>query len=190
MALALFRSEVTEPAQARWLGHDCIERPLSSRVVTFSIVRWLQSPQSKERQAQGELVTAQLREQFACKSLTRGKDKGLATNGFVAAVQIQQRQNELLDLQLHERRAERTLQSLHWGLQAARADKVVIDTPTQPTLVQLKRALASLDQEATANDSRIPLLITAPRPRRISALPVNAGQSLHEAIPSPAWCLS
>lgn len=130
MALALFRPEVTEPAQAQWLGHDRIGRPLSSTVVTFSIVQWLQSLQAEERQAQGELVTAQLRGQFACKGLTRGEDKGLATNGFVAATQIQQRQYELLDLQLHERHAERTLQSLHWGLQAARADEVVIDTPT------------------------------------------------------------
>lgn len=141
-----------------------------------SIAQRLQSLQAEERQAQGELETVQLRVQLARKSLAR--DEGLAANGFVAAAQVQQRQEELLDLQLRERNAERNLQSLRRDLQAGRADKRAVDTQAQTTLVQLDRAMASLDQEVTENDSRSTLLISAPSAGRISALPVNAGQAV------------
>ncbi|RTL39042.1 MAG: HlyD family efflux transporter periplasmic adaptor subunit [Burkholderiales bacterium] len=141
-----------------------------------SIAQRLQSLQAEERQAQGELETVQLRVQLARKSLARDGD--LARSGFVAEAQVQQRQEELLDLQLRERNAERSLQALRRDLQTARADKLAVDTQAQTTLAQLDRALASLDQEVTENDSRHALLVTAPQAGRISALPVNGGQAL------------
>lgn len=141
-----------------------------------SIAQRVHSLQAEERQAQGELETIQLRVQLARKSLARDGD--LAKGGFVAEAQVQQRQEELLDLQLRERNAERSLQALRRDLQTARADKLATDTQAQTTLAQLDRALASLDQEVTENDSRNALLVTAPQAGRISALPVNAGQAL------------
>jgi membrane fusion protein len=141
-----------------------------------SIAQRLQSLQAEERQAQGELDTIRLRVQLGRKSLARDGD--LAASGFVAAAQVQQRQEELLDLQLRERNAERSLQALQRDLQTARADKLAADNQAQTALTQLDRALASLDQEVTENDSRSVLLITAPSAGRISALPVNAGQAV------------
>jgi membrane fusion protein len=153
-----------------------------------SMAQRLQSLQAEERQAQGELETVQLPVQLARKSSARVE--GLAANGFVAAAQVQQRQEELLDLQLRERNAERNLQSLRRDLQAGRADKRAVDTQAQTTLVQLDRAMASLDQEATENDSRSTVLISAPSAGRISALPVNAGQAVQAGQTFPAWCPS
>lgn len=141
-----------------------------------SIAQRLQSLQAEERQAQGELETIQLRVQLARKSLARDGD--LAKSGFVAEAQVQQRQEELLELQLRERNAQRSLQALHREVQSARADKMAVDNQARTALSQLERVLASLDQETIENDSRNAVLVTAPQAGLISALPVNAGQAL------------
>lgn len=139
-----------------------------------SIAQRLQSLQAEQRQAQGELETVRLRVQLARQSLER--QQALSKEGFVAAAQVQARQEDLLDLQLRERNAERSLQALARDLQAARADKLATDTQAQTALTQLDRALATLDQEATENDSRNGLTLTAPQAGRVSALPITAGQ--------------
>lgn len=141
-----------------------------------SIAQRLQSLQAEQRQAQIELDTVRLRVQLSQQSL--GRHQELAEAGFVAAAQVQTKHEELLDLQLRERNAERSLQSLARELQAARADKLAVDTQTQTTLTQLDRSLASLDQESTENDSRNGLTLVAPQSGRITALPINVGQAL------------
>lgn len=141
-----------------------------------SIAQRLRSLQSEERQVQAELETNRLRVQLAVKSLERQQE--LASSGFVAADQVQAKQEELLDLQLRERNAARSLQGLRRDLESARADKLAADTQAQTALAQLDRALASLEQEATENDSRNGLTLTAPQAGRISALPLNAGQMI------------
>jgi membrane fusion protein len=141
-----------------------------------SIAQRLQSLLAEQRQAQSELDTVRLRVQLAQQSLERQQE--LAKGGFVAVAQVQAKQEDLLDLQLRERNAERSLQSLERDLQSARADKLAIDNQTQTALTQLDRALASLDQESTENDSRNGLTLTAPQAGRISALPINVGQAL------------
>lgn len=141
-----------------------------------SILHRLQSLNAEQRQAQAELDTVRLRVQLAQQSLERQQE--LARGGFVAAAQVQIKHEELLDLQIRERSAERSLQLLARDLQAARTDKLAADTQTQTALAQLNRALASLDQESTENDSRNGLTLTAPQKGRISALPINVGQAL------------
>lgn len=135
-----------------------------------------QSLQTEQRQAQAELDTVRLRVQLAQQSLERQQE--LAKGGFVAAAQVQAKQEDLLDLQLRVRNAERSLQSLDRDLQSAKADKLAVDNQTQTVLAQLDRSLASLDQEATENDSRNELTLTAPQAGRVSALPINVGQAL------------
>lgn len=136
----------------------------------------LQNLQAEERQALSELDTHRLRLQLAQKSVERQEQ--LARDGFVAAAQVQQRQEELLDLQLRQRNAERNLQALQRDLQTARADRLALDTQAQTGLVQLDRSLAALTQEVTEADSRNGLTLIAPQPGRISALPLVAGQSV------------
>jgi membrane fusion protein len=142
-----------------------------------SIAQRLQSLLAEERQAQSELETNRLRVQLAVKSLDRQNE--LAKSGFVAAAQVQQKQEDLLDLQLRERNAERSLQGLRRDLETARADKLAADTQAKTALTQLDRSLASLEQEVTENDSRNGLTLTAPQAGRVSALPVNAGQAVN-----------
>lgn len=141
-----------------------------------SIAQRLQSLLAEQRQAQGELDTVRLRVLLARQSLNRQQE--LSAAGFVAAAQVQIKQEELLDLQLRERNAERSLQSLARDHQAARAEKLSTDTQAQTTLAQIDRALAALDQESTENDSRSGLTLTAPQAGRVTALPINAGQAV------------
>ncbi|MFG6428697.1 HlyD family secretion protein [Roseateles sp. LYH14W] len=138
-----------------------------------------QSLQAEERQALAELDTHRLRLQLARMSLERQQQ--LAREGFVAAAQVQQRQEEQLDLQLRERNAERNLQALQRDLQAARADRQALETQTHTALAQLDRSLAALGQEATEADGRNGLTLTAPRAARVSALTLGVGQAVQAA---------
>lgn len=135
-----------------------------------------QSLRSEERQAQADLETHSLRLQLAQKSLQRQQE--LAGSGFVAAAQVQQKQEELLDLQLRERSAQRNLQALQRDLQAVRADRDALQTQTRTALAQLERSQATLGQEATEADSRNGLTVTAPQAGRVSALTLTPGQAL------------
>jgi membrane fusion protein len=140
------------------------------------IAQRLQSLQAEERQARAELDIHRLRAQLALKSLERQQE--LAASGFVASVQVQQKQEELLDLQLRERSAERNLQALQRDLQSAAADKLAADNQAQTALTQLDRAIASLAEEATETDSRNGLTLTAPQAGRLSAITLGLGQSV------------
>lgn len=148
------------------------------------------SLQAEERQAQAELDTHHHRLQLAQKTLERQQQ--LAGSGFVAAAQVQQKQEELLDLQLRERSAERNLQALQRDLQTVRADRDTLQTQVRTSLAQLDRSLAALGQEATEADSRNGLTITAPQAGQVSALtlgpgqPVQAGQTLLSLVPTAA----
>lgn len=144
-----------------------------------SLMQRQQSLQGEERQALAELDTHQLRLQLGKKSLERQQQ--LAYDGFVAAAQVQQRQEELLDLQLRARNAERSLQALQRDLQTVRADRQTLEMQTQTALAQLDRSLATLDQEAMEADGRNGLTLTAPQGGRISAITLGPGQYVQVA---------
>ena len=138
----------------------------------------LRSLQAEERQAQGELESSRQRAILAQKSLDRYKE--LARNGYVSAVQEQQKQEELLDLQMRERSAERNLQALQRDAQAARADLAANETSLRTALAQIDRSLASLRQEANENEARGAALVQAPQAGKVATLSVRAGQSVQE----------
>lgn len=147
-----------------------------------------QSLQAEERQAIAELETHQLRLTLAHKTLSRQKQ--LEQEGFVAPAQVQQKQEELLDLQLRERNSRRNLQALQRDLQGVSADSKALELQTQTTLAQLHRVGASLDQEQTEAEERNGLTLTAPQSGRVSAIIfgqgqyIQAGQTLVSMLPS------
>ncbi len=135
-----------------------------------------QSLQAEERQALSELDTHQLRLALAHKTLERQQQ--LEREGFVAAAQVQQKQEEILDLQLRERNSRRNLQALQRDLLAVSADSKALETQTQTALAQLQRSLAFLDQEMTEAEERNGLTLAAPQSGRVSAIIVSEGQSV------------
>lgn len=136
----------------------------------------LRSLQGEERQAESELETNRLRVQLARKSHERFAELG--RSGFVSEVQAQQKHEELLDLQLRERNAERSLQALRRDMQALRAESQSSQTALNTSLAQLERSVASLSQEHTEHEARMGLTITAPQAGRISALTLHPGQAV------------
>jgi membrane fusion protein len=136
----------------------------------------LRSLQAEERQAEAELETNRLRVQLARKSHERFTELG--RSGFVSEVQAQQKQEELLDLQLRERNAERSLQALQRDMQALRAESQSNQTSLNTSLAQLERSLASLSQEHTEHEARMGFTINAPQAGRISALTLHPGQAV------------
>jgi membrane fusion protein len=140
-----------------------------------AIAERLRSLQAEERQAEAELETNRLRVQLARKSHERFAELG--RSGFVSEVQAQQKHEELLDLQLRERNAERSLQALRRDMQALRAESQSSQTALNTSLAQLERSVASLSQEHTEHEARMGLTLTAPQAGRISALTLHPGQT-------------
>jgi membrane fusion protein len=138
----------------------------------------LRSLQSEERQAQGELDSSRQRAQLAQKSLDRFNE--LARNGYVSAAQVQQKQEELLDLQMRERSAERNLGALQRDAQSVRADLAANDTNLRSALALVDRNLASLAQESNENEVRGAVLVQAPQAGRVATLSLHGGQSVQE----------
>jgi membrane fusion protein len=144
-----------------------------------SLQQRLRSLLAEERQAQAELETHQLRLQLAQTTLERQQQ--LAREGFVAAAHVQQRQEEMLDLQLRERNARRNQQALARDVQGVKADLQTLNTQTRASLEQLGRSRAELDQQIAEADSRSGLVITAPRDGRVSAITLGVGQNVQSA---------
>ena len=132
------------------------------------------SLESEARQAEGELEGAHRRLALARKSVERYDD--LAKKGFVAEIQAQQKQEELLDLVGRESTAERGLISVRRDIQALQAEEVANRSALQAQLIQIDRSLASLNQEGTENSARREIVVIAPQAGTVAALTVNRGQ--------------
>lgn len=134
------------------------------------------SLQVELRQAEGELETHRLRAELAAKSQARFEELG--KSGFVSVAQIQQKLEELLDLQLRERNARRNSEALKRDIQALQAEFESNRTALSTSLAQLDRSLAGLSQEANENEARGGLTVAAPQAGIISALTLHPGQAV------------
>jgi len=137
----------------------------------------LRSLVAEQRQAQGELEASQLRVKLAQKNLERYAE--LAKGGFVAPVQAQSKEEDLLDIQLRERNAQRGLEGLARDIRSAESDLQAATLDEQASLSQLDRAMAQLSQERVEEEARDGLAITAPQAGIVTALlALHAGQAV------------
>lgn len=136
----------------------------------------LRSAAAEQAQAEGELEAVQLRMQLGAKSVERYQE--LARSGFVADIQAQQKQEDLLDLGTRERNARRMLTTLARDAQALHAEQVANASSLQTQLAQIDRSVASLDQETTENSARGQLVVTAPQAGVVTALTLHRGQAV------------
>lgn len=131
---------------------------------------------TEQRQLEGEIEALQRRMALARKSVERYSE--LAASGFVADVQAQQRQEELIDIGSRMSSAERGLTALRRDTEALRAETLANASALQTQLSQLDRNLAVIDQEGTENEARGKSVITAPQAGIVSALTVHAGSAV------------
>ena len=136
----------------------------------------LRSLQRDQIQAEGEVESAQQRVALARASLLR--DQGLAQQGFLSAAQLQQRQEELLDLQVRERASHRNLEALRREAQNVLAEVDTTRLQARTQQAQIQRTQATLTQEGTELDARHLLHLVAPAPATVGAVSAHLGQHL------------
>jgi membrane fusion protein len=128
----------------------------------------LRSLQRDITQAQGELEATQQRVRMAQSNVAR--DQGLSQQGFLSAAQLQTRQEELLDMQVRERSAQRNLEALGREAQSVQAEMEATRLQAQGQQAQMARAQASLAQEDPELDARHVLHLVAPGPATVGTL--------------------
>ncbi len=138
-------------------------------------------------QAQQEALLASRRVALAQKTL--GRYQQMAQEGFVSDIQAQNKQEELIDLQARVENTQRNAATLQREQQSLQAERQANQRQLNIDLAQLDRALVSLAQEGTENQSRKTIVITAPQSGVVSTIhlpkgaSVQAGQSVATLVP-------
>jgi membrane fusion protein len=151
-------------------------RELQSRQRQQALADRIRALQAEQVQADNEAALAERRVGLARKSVERYQQ--LAQEGFVADVQAQARQEELLDLQARADAARRNAGALAREQQSLRAEITATVTQTQTEQAQLQRQQASLAQEHTENQARQQLMVAAPQAGIVTALHSHLGASV------------
>jgi membrane fusion protein len=131
-------------------------------------------------QLQGEREAVRQRVRLALATATRFDE--LAAQGFVPALQAQQRHEELIDLQLRERNAVRQLEATERERAAVQAELEATQMQRASARAQLERQLAGVSQEGSELQARAGWLLTAPREGRVSALGAVMGQAVNPGV--------
>lgn len=109
---------------------------------------------------------------------TLARNEQLAKEGFVAAAQVQIRQEELIDADGRLQSVQRGRLSLQQDLRSAQGELTAMDAQLKTELNQLARSRSSLEQEASENAARKSTVITAPYAGTVTALNLKVGQSV------------
>lgn len=150
-----------------------IAQQIEARQQTISTERTLQA---ELRQSEEECSLQERRLQLAQTTLTRNEK--LAKDGFVSVAQVQTRQEELIDTTARLQSAQRTRLGLQHDLQSLKGDHDALAAQLKADVNQLERSRSSLEQEATENALHKNMVITAPYAGQVSALGLQAGQTV------------
>eukprot|EP01036_Dinobryon_divergens_P050934 gene50934-68172_t len=147
----------------------------------------MQSLQREILQAEGELNASTLRLQLSTSMVERYRK--LADERFISEAQLQAKQEELLERQLQERSAQRSMEGLRRELEALKSEIGSLNLSVETQHAQMDRANAILTQESTENSARAQQVLTAPVAGTVGALlsargqSMQAGQSILSVIP-------
>ncbi len=156
-------------AEARW-------RELQASQRRQSLGDRLASLRSELQQQAEEIVLQERRVALAHKTLDRHQQ--LARESFVADAQVQIRQEEWMDSNARLQSLQRQRLTLQRDAQALQAELALIGAQLQTELAQLRRNRAAVAQEGAENAARQRLLVTAPQAGTVTALHLQAGQSV------------
>ena len=141
-------------------------------------------------QAKQEAALASRRVELAQKTL--GRYQQMAQEGFVADIQAQNKQEEMIDLQARVENTQRTTATLQREQQSLQAELQANQRQLSVDLSQLERTLASLEQESSENQARKTIVITAPQSGVVSTIhqpkgsSIQAGQTVATLVPLDA----
>ncbi len=163
-------------ARQQTLNTERTLRELQSRQREQVLRDRIRTLQAELRQADEERSLQQRRVQLARTTLERHEQ--LAKDGFVAAAQVQTKQEELIDINARLQSLERGRLALQRDLQTLSGEHAALAAQLQAELNQIARNRASLNQEASENAARSSTVITAPYAGTVTALELRAGQSV------------
>ena len=144
-------------------------------------------------QAKQEAALASRRVELAQKTL--GRYQQMAQEGFVADIQAQNKQEELIDLQARVENTQRSTATLQREQQSLQSELQANWRQLSIDLAQLERTLASLEQESSENQARKTIVITAPQSGVVSTIhqpkgsSIQAGQTVATLVPLDAKAL-
>lgn len=136
----------------------------------------LRGLEAEQLRAEQETELAQRRVALAAKNAERYAQ--LSAGRFVADIQAQQKQEELIDLQGRAQAAQRTALALARERQSVQAELDGTSTQRDTDMAQLDRSLAALAQEAAENRARQQVLVVAPQAGRVTGLTQGVGAAL------------
>lgn len=132
-------------------------------------------------QLEQESVLAQRRKALAQQTLQTYQT--LQSNGFVSPAQIQQKQEDLIDVEMRASSLNRGKAQLEATRLSLLAERTALANNLANELSQLQRTQASLAQEILENRSRKSNFITAPQAGTVTTITYQAGQSVSEGQP-------
>ncbi|BCO26311.1 colicin V secretion protein CvaA [Rhodoferax lithotrophicus] len=163
-------------ARQQSLSTERTLRQLQTRQREDVLTDRIRTLQAELRQAEEERSLQQRRVQLARTTLTRNEQ--LAAAGFVAAAQVQTKQEELIDADGRLQSLERARLGLQQDLQALQGERSALSAQLQTDLAQIERSRSSLDQEMSENAARQSTVVTAPFDGTVTALNLKLGQSV------------
>ena len=129
-----------------------------------------------------EIDLANRRVELAQRTVERYQQ--MSQEGFVAAIQTQNKQEEHIDLMSRVENMQRSISALQREQQSVHAEILATKKQLSLDLLQLERVMSSLEQESSENQARKNIVITSPVTGIVSAihLPkgsfIQAGQSV------------
>jgi membrane fusion protein len=136
----------------------------------------IRSVEAELREAEGE--TNLLGQRIALAQKTVQRFTALAKEGFVADVQAQQKQEELLDLGTRYSANARNRTALERDLIALRDERSAAISQSRVELAQFDRARSQLQQEEAENSGRGQTILVSPTTGVVTVVNVHRGQSV------------
>ncbi|WP_431265734.1 HlyD family secretion protein [Roseateles chitinivorans] len=163
-------------------GRSLADEAAAQQALAASRLGSLRARQVSQRAEIGhndaESVLLNRRIELAAGSVRRFES--LAQDGFVSSMQVQQRQEELLDLQARLESVARSRAALERGVLEIDGEIDALDAQRAAERAQFERQRALIAQESAENDERREVLVAAPIRGSIGALTLHDGQAVRE----------
>lgn len=137
--------------------------------------------QAERERIARQAVLQQRRVEIAQAALQRTGE--LAAQNFVSAVQVQDKQAELLDQQQKLGDLERAQAAVARDIAALRDEVAELQLQARRDSEAGERSIADTERDQTENEARRRLLVRAPQDGRVSAITVDAGQAVQAGQP-------
>lgn len=163
-------------AEVRSLDNQQRFRIAQNQERRLALQQRVESLAAEIKQVKEELILAQRRLRLAERSLKQYES--LQASGYMSSAQVQQKQEDLLDLETRASNVVRNIVQLEANRRDVEAELRGLDTAIASELSEISRAKSSLAREMAENSSRKSLMITARESGVLTTVTNQAGQAV------------